>query len=234
MKKIVFATVASIAMIAATAPATASTHNSYPGVYGNASGVPYSNPIWAGYSPDGIPDDNEAASGTVQNAFTLSGTVSKDCSYFGGPSTSHAIPLGAIGVRTAANDLVSNVFNQAADFSYDIATTTAGCNFNNTVTVTKSVDGLKNAAAGGFDSSQFTDHIPYSVLVGLTATTNTSAGAVGAYVPMTVAANSGSNSEHLGAWRSGMHVKATFPAQTKGLVAGDYTDTINVTLAVDA
>ena len=233
MFKLIGTMTATALLLASTA--ASATHNSFPGIYGNLSG-PYSPPIWAGYSPSGIPDDTTTATPTVQHAFTLTGSVARDCSYFGlgdlSSGSAYTIPLGAIGVRNGDNELVNNLFNQNGDFTYDIATTTAGCNTNNTVTVTKNADGLRNTAAVGFDNTQFTNHIPYSVLVGIaSATTNTSSGAVGQYTPMTVAANAASNTETLGAWRSSLHLTATIPAQTLGLVAGTYSDTITVTLA---
>jgi len=233
MKKLLSVTCAAIALIASTS-AMAQTHNSYVGEYGGST--PFTGPPnWAGYSPAGIPNDTSAATPTVTNTFTFTGTVASDCSFYGGSSTSHAIPLGAIGVRNSNNEgAVGNLFNQAASFTYEIGTSSAGCNTNNTVTVSKNANGLQNSAASGFDSNQFTNKIPYSVLVGISnATTNTAAGAPGTYVPMTVAANAASNSETLGAWRSNMNVTATFPAQTLGLLAGTYSDTITVTLAVN-
>ncbi|MEO5867941.1 MAG: hypothetical protein ABIS14_10140 [Sphingomonas sp.] len=226
MKKIFTASVAVFALLSATA-ASATTHSFYPGEY--APG--YQPPSWGANGV--ITDDTTTATPTVTNSFTLTGNVAKDCSFFGGSSTSHSIPMGAIGVKNGNTENVPTAFNQAADFSFDLGTTSAGCNFNNTVTVSKSAQGLVNAAAGGYDNTQFTANIPYSILAGLTGTTNTGAGAAGAYIPMTVAANAASSSEHLGAWRSAFNMRVAVPAQTLGLVAGTYTDTITVTLAVD-
>lgn len=233
MKKLLMITAAVAAMAAAPAYAA---HNSYPGEYSGPNGTGWV--LWAGYSNSAgqIPDDTTTATPTVTNTFTLSGTVAKDCSFSGGSSTSHSIPLGAIGVKNSNTDQPADLFNQNGDFSYQIGIGSAGCNFNNTVTVTKTngSQGLLNAAPGGYDSNNFTANIPYSILVGISnATTNQAAGAAGTYTPMTVAANAGSNSEKLGAWRSNMNITASIPAQTKGLVAGNYSDTITVTLAVD-
>jgi hypothetical protein len=180
-----------------------------------------------------IPDDTTAASPSVTNTFTLTGTVNKDCSFANNGTTAHTIPMGTIGVRNGNNELSSNLFNQANDFSIEMTSTSAGCNFNNTVTVAKSVLGLQHQGpASGFDNTAFTDHIPYSVKVGISnATTNQAAGAAGTFTTMTVAAGAASNTLNLGAWRSNFDMQAIVPAQSLGLVAGDYSDTITVTLA---
>jgi hypothetical protein len=115
----------------------------------------------------------------------------------------------------------------------DISSTSAGCNFNNTVTISKSAQGLVNASAGGYDSNQFTANIPYKINAGLTGTTNTSGPAAGTFVPITLADGDSTKQVHLGAWRSNLNMGLVFTAQNKGLVAGNYTDTITVELAVD-
>lgn len=239
VKKFLMAS-AAVALVAT--PAFAG-HNSYPGEYtpGNWSDPnPANQPkvLWAGYSNSAgqIPDDTTTATPTVTNTFTLTGSVAKDCSFSGGSSTSHSIPLGAIGVKNGNDEVTGGLFNQNGDFSYQIGVTSAGCNFNNTVTVSKlnGANGLVNPTPGGYDTNNFTANIPYSIVVGISqATTNQGAGAAGQYTPMTIAAGSGSGSEKLGAWRSNMNITASIPAQPKGLVAGNYSDTITVTLAVD-
>ena len=113
VKKAFALTAAAIAMIAASG-ATASTHSVTPGYYGNPG---YQPPIWAvnGWN---IPDDTTTATPDVTNTFTLTGTVAKDCSYYGGPSTSHSIPLGAIGVKNGDTETSSTAFNQASNRDY--------------------------------------------------------------------------------------------------------------------
>jgi hypothetical protein len=228
VKKAFALTAAAIAMIAATS-ATASIHTVTPGYYGNPGFQP---PIWAvnGWN---IPDDTTTATPDVTNTFTLTGTVAKDCSYYGGPSPSHTIPLGAIGVKNGDTETSTTAFNQASTFNMDISSSSAGCNFNNTVTISKNAQGLVNAAAGGYDSNQFTANIPYKINGGLTGTTNTSGPAAGTFVPIVLNDGDATKQVHLGAWRSNLNMGLVFTAQSKGLVAGNYTDTITVELAVD-
>lgn len=225
MKKIVLTgTMIATAVAMMSASAAQAAHNAYGGGYGvNAVFGPYSN------TP--IPDDTTTATPTKTENFTLTGNVAKDCSFYAGNTNTQTLSLGAIGVRNGDDETVANLFNQNGQFSYDIGTSTAGCNFNNTVTVTKNANGLTNASAGGYDSTQFQANIPYSIVVGLTATTNQSAGTPGTYIPMNLSLTDSTKSETLGAWRSAMHVTATIPAPSKGLVAGTYSDTIVVTLA---
>lgn len=228
MKKIILTgtmIASAVAMLTASAAqADSATHPAYGGGYG-------ANAVFGPYSPSGVPNDTTTATPTKTETFTLTGNVAKDCSFYAGNSNTTTLSLGAIGVRNGDDETVANLFNQAGQFSYDIGTSTAGCNFNNTVTVTKGPKGLTNASAGGYDSTQFQANIPYSLVVGLTATTNLAAGAPGNYIAMNLGTTETTKSETLGAWRSGMHVQATIPAPSKGLVAGTYSDTIVVTLA---
>ena len=80
-------------------------------------------------------------------------------------------------LTTNSNTNVNSAFEMVSPASAVVNSTTAGCNFNNTVTLTKAngAQGLRNLAAGGYDSNQFQANIPYSVGASFTATTNTSA-----------------------------------------------------------
>jgi hypothetical protein len=233
MKSVALAATAIATMGLPVTQAMAAGHNAFVGQY-SAADNHAGTIVWGGYANNAgqIPDDTTTA-GNKTEQFTMTGSVAKDCSFYAGDdgATTHSINLGAIGVRNGDQETSSTLYNQAAAFNYDIGTSTAGCNYNNTVTVSKNANGLTNTAANGYDSTQFQANIPYSILVGLTATTNQSGPAAGTYTPMTVAADQASNSETLGAWRSGMHVNATIPVPAKALVAGTYSDTITVTLA---
>ncbi len=176
--------------------------------------------------------NTETASPTVTNTFTLTGTVAKDCSYYGGSSTSHTVAFGTIGVVTGNNVNVNNLFDMNAPALVNINTTTAGCNFNNTVTITKAngVNGMVNTTASGFDSSEFQNNIPYNINANWQGTTNTSAGAVGTGQSLTVSTSEGTDQWTGGAWRSGFNMLVTLPTPSKGLVAGNYQDTITLEL----
>jgi hypothetical protein len=180
------------------------------------------------------PDDTTPAVQTLTETFSLNGTVAKDCSYFGAPGGAHTVNIGAIGVKNGNNETAADAFEQNGPIQiYDLDSTSAGCNFNNTVSLTKSVNGLVNASPGGYDSSEFTANIPYEVTVGIAKAVNADQVGTGIYHAFTVATNSGSGSMHLGAWRSNLDLKLLAPAQNLGLVAGTYTDTMTLTLAVD-
>lgn len=209
-------------------------HPAYPAQFHNGD---YNSPIrWAANTtnPELIPDDTTTA-GNAKAQFTLTGSVAKDCSYFAGDGstgdTVHTISLGAIGVRNGDAETTSTLYTMVNGFSEEITSSTAGCNYNNTLKVSKSAKGLTNTAAGGYDSNQFQANIPYSLNVGLTATTNQSTGAAGDYIAMPVAIDAASNQESLGAWRSRVVMTANVPAPTLGLVAGTYSDTITIELS---
>lgn len=183
---------------------------------------------------NGNTDGNQAA---VTARFTLAGTVTKDCSFYSGDSTvsggvfNQTIQLGTIGVQTGNNVNSSLAFDQNGPITANISTSTAGCNTANTVTVSKlnGTAGLKNPAPGSYDSNQFTDVIPYTVVA--TWTGVDSGVAIGGTKTITVAANDDTETRNQGAWRSSFDMTINAPAPTKGLVAGTYTDAVTVTLA---
>lgn len=184
-----------------------------------------------------IPNDTSSATPTVSTAFTLTGSVARDCSYFNNNSGTHTIPLGAIGVYNSNNEDIANLFNQVSNFSIEMTSTSAGCNFANTITVSKAngVQGLLNSAPGGYDSNNFTANIPYTAKIGISnVSTNTSAPAVGTYHTFQAAANEASKSQTYGAFRSRITLNAIVPAQSLGLVAGTYSDTITIELKADS
>jgi hypothetical protein len=216
----------------ASAPAFAQTHNVGnwgPGATGgNGASLAFNANI-------GIPNNTIDAADTVWTAFTLTGAVSRDCSYYNANSGSHTIPLGAIGVRTSANEPVGQMFNQVSDFSIEMTSTSAGCNFANTVSVTKAngADGLLNNAPGGYDTDNFTANIPYVARVGIQkATTSTTAPGVGTYKTFEAGVNEATKSQSFGAFRSRLTLHTIVPAQPLGLVAGTYSDTVTVQLSV--
>ena len=175
----------------------------------------------------------DASANANKQTFTLTGTVNKDCSFYGGGSSAHTIALNTIGIRTQSSDNVSQAFNQAQDISANFNTATAGCNTKNTVEISTAHNGrLTNGQPGAYDNTQFTAEIPY----GLNATWTGVDTGVGAGTATTQqikwdAGQPGAGSKTGGAWRSAFNVDIVAPAQPKGLVAGTYEDTITVTLA---
>ena len=178
-----------------------------------------------------VSGNTENAVTSVVNTFTLTGNVTKDCSFYGGGTTAHDINLGTIGVRTGNNDNVSQAFNQRDAMTVNVDSATAGCNFNNTVTIAKENQsaGLLNKAPGGYDPAQFTDRIPYSIDASWTGSAVD--GKTTLQQTLKVGDQVGSNNKQSGAWRSAFSMDVSIPAQSKALVAGTYSDKITVTLA---
>jgi hypothetical protein len=180
------------------------------------------------------PDNTEAASSSAGGTFTLQGKVSADCSFYNGSSSTHTLDLGTIGVRTGDNENVTVAFNQAGTATAHVDTATAGCNTANTVTIAEANAGagLINRSPGAYDSAQFTAKIPYALNASWTGVNDstTTGFAKTLSVP---ASSSGANSSTGGAWRSAFNMDVTVPPQSLGLVAGDYSDTITVTLTVN-
>lgn len=181
------------------------------------------------------PDDTETPTPTVSTAFTLTGSVNKDCSFYAGNAASATnIDFGVIGVRTGDNENVNAAFEMAGDLDAEIETLTAGCNFNNEVEIKKGNiygDGMNLVGnPGGFDSSQFQTNIPYRVDASWTGVALNEI-ATGYAQDLTVATNQASATKQQGAWRSSMNISINAPAITgRGLVAGTYSDTMTVTL----
>lgn len=178
-----------------------------------------------------VAGNTENASPTVSAKFTLSGTVDKDCSYYTGGNSAQTINLGTIGVQTGNNVNNTLAFDQVSPITANINSSTAGCNTQNQITITKTngVAGLLNTAAISYDQNQFTNAIPYSVTA---KWTGVALGAPVAGTPQTlVAAETDSfKAVQVGAWRSELDLAVNAPAPGKGLIAGTYSDTITVEL----
>jgi len=244
MKKILSGAVAAIALIAT--PAVAQTNQ----LHYNLGGVQVTNPNAGGilaaeltmgltgigtrYSAvAGALPNSDPATPTVDVVFSLSGSVSKDCSFYSGNNANATnISFGTIGVRTGNNENVNSAFEMVGPAVASVKTLTAGCNFNNEVVITKNngSSGLVNAAAGGYDTDEFQAHIPYSVNASWTGVTlNSVAAGTGQSLNVTTTQNSGQKQQ--GAWRSNMDIDFVAPAITnKGLVAGNYSGTTTLTL----
>jgi hypothetical protein len=258
MNTIYRSTVAAIAIIGAVSGASAQTNqrqyaapipivggqatltNPANTILGNvakaAADLAVTNGIGTRYTATSTSSNNtDTASGTsnVDTVFTLSGTVSKDCSFYAGNTAgAQSINFGTIGVKTGNNENVGAAFEMAGAATAKVESLTAGCNANNEVVLTKSSAlGLVNSAPGGYDSDQFQANIPYSVKaswkgVALNETTT------GTPQTLEVVANNGTlNSKTQGAWRSAMTIDFNAPAiADKGLVAGTYSGTTTLTL----
>ena len=190
---------------------------------------------WSATTPD---DSNDDAATTVTAQFTMNGTVSKYCAIQGvdGANSngldSAVIDLGTIGINAGDDWSVSDLFTMTGPVQLNIHSAAAGCNYNNSVTLTKSsANGLLNTNPGSYDSNEFQANIPY----GATASFVGVQSGVGAGTPQSVTVNSASasNGGTFGAWRSPLDIDVTMPQVTgKGLVGGQYTGTLTITLAI--
>lgn len=254
MKKILTGAVAAIALVGVASPAAAQTNQRHYAatvpIFGNvtltnptgffgglaqgAFELAIANGVGTRYTAVAdAPSDSETATPTVTTTFNLTGSVNKDCSFYAGNNSNATnIDFGVIGVRTGNNENVNSAFEMVGPAFANIETLTAGCNFNNEVSITKNnVDGLVNSAAGGYDTDEFQANIPYSVTAAWTGVpVNTVTSGTGQ--SLAVSTSQLSNTKQQGAWRSNMTINFNAPAITnKGLVAGTYAGTTTLVLS---
>lgn len=179
--------------------------------------------------------NTETASPTVTNTWLIKGNVTPDCSYYGGSSTSHTLDFGTIGVNTQANTSVNNAFDMVAPAGAVVTSTTAGCNTKNKVTITKTngAQGLVNASTSGYNTNEFQANLPYTASLGFTAGSENSVAAVNAPTTLTAAQGDATKVGNYGAWRSAMILTVGIPQPSKALLAGQYSDTLTVTIAAN-
>jgi hypothetical protein len=157
--------------------------------------------------------------------FTLTGTVASTCvlSAFNGTTN-----LGQFSINTTAGD--ANLFKVITPISVAGPSAAAGCNHGVTVGLTKSAQGLTTPQTTGFDAAVFQNNIPYKVTAiwngaqanGSTTVTNTLADDVNQQV----------NGVQAGAFISAIQTVIDVPVTSKAVLAGTYTDTVGVQLAV--
>jgi hypothetical protein len=177
-------------------------------------------------------DNNGTAETTITNDFSLSGTVTPDCSFFVG-NVDRSIDFGVIGIEARDNVGPANAFDMTAPATATIETNVAGCNTRNRVTVEKGrATGMRADTNAGFDETQFTNDLDYTV----TATWQGSNPNGGAQAPtsesLTVGLNDRRNSTRQGAWKSVFLLDIEVPVPALSLLAGEYEDTLTVTLDV--
>jgi hypothetical protein len=177
---------------------------------------------------------SDGNSGTAQNStsntFTLTGKVTPDCSFFVG-NVNTTIDFGTIGIEARDNVGPASAFDMTAPATAQIQTNVAGCNTRNLVSVTKgNADGMRNASTSGYDPAQFTNKLPYSVAVAFNGSApNSAAAQAGAF---NVDASEQTDSQLHGAWKSVFTMNVNVPPPAESLLAGTYTDTVNVSLTV--
>lgn len=218
------------ALLASTAANAGPTSGSLNDGDGSANVV-----SWNATTPD---DSNDDAATTVTAQFTMHGTVNKYCAIMGVDGgqgnglTNNSIDIGTIGINVGDDTSVGSLFTMSGSAHVNIDSAAAGCNYNNTVTLSKDdIRGLVNSNPGGYDSNQFQANIPYEVVASFSGVPiNT----VGAGSPQSVDVGTAANSAsgQFGAWRSPLHLDVNIPQVSgNGLVAGTYQGTVTLTLA---
>lgn len=171
---------------------------------------------------------NTASTSTTNGAtFSLKGNVTPDCAYYFG-SANTTVDFGVIGINTSDNNPDAAFEMVGGNRTLDINSNLAGCNTRNTVTFSKTDLSTTNGA--GFDPAQFTNVIP------VTLQAKYKAGAVGGTsavseqtVILSGSGNQASASSH-GAWKSALDMKLTLANPNLGLLAGDYSGSVGVTI----
>lgn len=219
-------------VLAVAAMSTTASAQGYLEREGNGNPGPgYSIYLWEAHG------DTQVAQTEITAAFTLTGTVNKDCSYFLGaagdasPNQTKSINLGVIGVKTGNNESVNNAFDMVGQAEADVDSTTAGCNTNNTITIEKDdVLGLVNSTPGGYDNTAFQANLPYIVEARWSGANSLSGPTAPVGEGLWIQAGEKIASKPQGAWRSRLLVNFKVPVADKALVAGQYTGTTTVTL----
>jgi hypothetical protein len=245
MKKILTGAVAAIALVGIASPAAAQTHeNHYAGIpfFGNVTNPSFGvNALNLGvalgigtrYTADTVATGNVGTVGNIDQAFHLSGTVSKDCSFYAGNNSNATnLNFGTIGIQAGNNVNVSDAFEMVAPAVAVVTSATAGCNFSNTVEIVKdSALGMVNTNPTlSYDSNEFQANIPYRVDAAWVGVPDGAGAVPGTAQTLSVSTTALSNTNAQGAWRSGMLLTFTAPVANKALVAGTYEGVTNLKL----
>ena len=172
--------------------------------------------------------NNTASTSTTNGAtFSLQGNVTPDCAYYFG-SANTTVNFGQIGINTSDNNPDAAFEMVGGDRTLDINSNLAGCNTRNTVTFSKTDLSTTNGA--GFDPAQFTNVIPVTLQAKYKAGVVGGTSAVSEQtVTLSGSGNQASASSH-GAWKSALDMKLTLANPNLGLLAGDYTGSVGVTI----
>ena len=210
------ATAAAVALIAGSASAQAVTETSY---------VNPTNGIDVGISEE------------LSATFLISASISPSCVLGNGDDELADVNFGNLGIYGDASNGVDNAFEMVdTNSNGNSSTNIAGCNTANTLSLEKTngIEGLLNAdsAASGFDPNVFQDNIPYSLSAVYVAGNVGQEGISSSGGKFVVDTTEGSDSRENNAWRSNLGIRVDIPAAAKALVAGTYTDTVTVSIAV--
>ena len=181
---------------------------------------------------------NSANTGTASSSasatFSVRGRVDQACILGAGGDLDN-INFGRFGIYADASSTVENAFTSVGPRNAHTRTNLAGCNTASSITITKNggADGMTNddAAAGGFDSGQFQDTLPYTVLARYAAVDYGTTGIPSVTNQLTLGTADTTATKNHGAWKAAPAFRIDVPVPAKALVAGTYRDTVRVELA---
>ncbi|WP_292082035.1 MULTISPECIES: hypothetical protein [unclassified Brevundimonas] len=172
--------------------------------------------------------------GTVGNdgaTFSLKGAVTKDCVYYSGDNDTESFDFGTLGIYAGDNTGPNAAFTMVAPAVLSIQTNLAGCNTNNTVTLSRTVADMTSDSNSGFDNSVFTNKLPYSVTASYQGASQVAGGGAAIGRTLTMAAGDLNEAQANGAWKSPMNLTVLVPTPSQALLAGNYTSSFSVLIA---
>ncbi|GMM92418.1 spore coat protein U domain-containing protein [Qipengyuania sp. MTN3-11] len=163
--------------------------------------------------------------------FNLSATVAEDCSFYTGGGDVN-VDFGTLGIYNTSTQGLDNAFEMTGPALVTIVTSVAGCNTANRLEIDKggNAQGMSTDNTSGFDTNTFQNNLPYSVEALYQATSDTTTQGPGSERRSFVAQGQGQDAKQQGAFKSEMTINFRIPVAEKALVAGEYTDTVELTL----
>lgn len=180
----------------------------------------------AGFSADDV-----GAVGNDGATFSLKGAVTKDCVYYSGDNDTESFDFGTLGIYAGDNTGPNAAFTMVAPAVLTIQTNLAGCNTNNTVTLSRTVADMTSDSNSGFDNSVFTNKLPYSVTASYQGASQVAGGGAAIGRTLTMAAGDLNEVQANGAWKSPMNLTVLVPTPSQALLAGNYTSSFQVLIA---
>ncbi len=174
--------------------------------------------------------DTETA-GNDSATFSLKGAVSKDCVYYSGDNSSESFDFGTLGIYTGDNTGPNAAFTMVAPALLTIQTNLAGCNTNNTVTLSRTVADMTSDSTSGFDNDVFTNKLPYRVTASYQGASQAGGGSAAVGRTLTMVEGDLNEAEPNGAWKSPMNLTVLVPTPNKALLAGNYSSSFQVLIA---
>lgn len=175
--------------------------------------------------------DTETASLSDGATFSLKGAVSKDCAYYSGDNSTESFDFGTLGIYAGDNTGPNAAFTMVAPAVLTIQTNLAGCNTNNTVTLSRTAADMTSDSQSGFDNNVFTNKLPYSVTASYQGASQVAGGGAAVGRTLTMAAGDLNEAQSNGAWKSPMNLTVLVPTPSQALLAGNYTSSFSVLIA---